>query len=315
MRPRILELLRSALLLCLVLTSSAAQAGIEEHMQAIGGTADRALGAVGETLTADYVQSVFAALPRELHAVTGRQQFTTPIRKFTSASLTMDGRKTFLHPLYANALSPETVPPEGLSGELVYVGEGRLEDFDGKRVAGNIVLMNLDSGRGWQNAANLGARALVYLDRGDTAAPRLRFRDKEELTPVDFPRYWVPFDKFESRIGPVEEIQGRAARLEGRTEWTKHVASNVYCFIPGQNPKLAGELLLVETFLDSSRYVPQHAPGADEGTSLATLLHLAQGFAAAPPERSILLLASTGRGNNLRECAKPSGRSAAKKRI
>jgi uncharacterized membrane protein YbaN (DUF454 family) len=299
MSPRIRKLLRSALLLCLVLTCSAAQAGIEEHMQAIGSTADRALGAAGETLAADYVQSVFAGLPRELHAVTGRQQFTTPVRKFTSASLSMDGRQIPLHPFYANALSPETVPPEGLSGELVYVGEGRLEDFDGKRIAGKIVLMNLDSGRGWQNAANLGARALVYLDRGDTAAPRLRFRDKEELTPVDFPRYWVPFDKFESLIAPVEEIKGHAARLEGRTEWAKHVASNVYCFIPGQNPQRASELLLVEAFLDASRYVPQHAPGADEGTSLATLLQLAHDFAAAPPERSILLLASTGRGNNL----------------
>ena len=299
MSPRIPKFLRPILLLCLVLTCGAAQAGIEEHMQAIGGTADRALGAVGETRTADYVQSVFATLPKELQAVTGRQQFITPIRKFTSASLAMDGREIAIHPLYANALAPETVPHEGLNGELVYVGEGRLEDFDGKRIAGNIVLMNLDSGRGWQNAANLGARALLYLDRGDTAAPRLRFRDKGELTPVDFPRYWVPFEEFESRIAPVEETQGRPARLNGRTEWAKHLADNVYCFIPGQNPKLAGEMLLVEAFLDASRYVPQHAPGADEGTSLATLLHLAQSFAATPPERSILLLASTGRGNNL----------------
>lgn len=299
MSQRIPRLLRAALLLCLLLTCGAAQAGIVEHMQAIGGTEDRALGAAGEKHTADYVQSVFEALPRELQAVTGRQRFTTPVRLFTSASLAMDGREIPLHPFHANALSPETVPPEGLSGELVYVGEGKLQDFDGKRIAGNIVLMDLDSGRGWQDAANLGARALIYLDRGDTAAPRLRFRDKEELTPIDFPRYWIPFDKFESGIAPVAEINGRTARLEGRTQWSKLLADNVYCFIPGQNPKLAGEMLLVEAFLDASRYVPRHAPGADEGTSLATLLHLAQGFAAAPPERSILLLATTGRSNNL----------------
>ena len=299
MSPRIPRLLGAVLLLGLILACGLAQAGIEEHMQAIGSADDRALGTDGEARTADYVQSVFDALPGELQAVTGRQRFTTPVRKFTSASLSMDGRQIPLHPFHANALSPETVPPEGLNGELVYVGEGRLEDFDGKRIAGNIVLMNLDSGRGWLDAANLGARALIYLDRGDTAAPRLRFRDKEELTPIDFPRYWIPFDKFESGIGPVAEVKGRTARLEGRSEWSKRLSDNVYCFIPGQNPELAAEMLLVEAFLDTSRYVPRHAPGADEGTSLATLLHLAQGFAGAPPDRSILLLATTGRSNNL----------------
>lgn len=299
MRPRIPEILRLALLLCLVLTGGTALADVEQHLKAIGGTADRSLGSDGEARTADYVQSVFESLPAQLKAVTDRQHFTAPVRKFTSASLAVDGREIPVHPLFANALAPETVPPDGLRGDLIYVGAGRLEDFDGKVIAGNIVLMDLDSGASWQNAANLGAKALVYLDRGDDAAPRLRFRDKEELTPIDFPRYWVTLEKFEAGLAPLAACLGRAARLEGRTEWAKHLASNVYCFIPGQDPDLSEEILLVEAFLDASRYVPEHAPGVDEGTSLATLLHLAQGFAAAPPQRSVLLLASTGHGNNL----------------
>jgi len=287
------------LLFCLVLLCRPALAQVETHLQAICGSPDRAFGTPGEARTADYVQSVFEALPKELQAVTGRQHFTTPVREFVFSTLAMDGRELPIQPLFANALAPESLPPEGINGTLVYVGAGRMEDFDGKRIAGNIVLMDLDSGRGWLNAANLGARALIYIDRGNVSAPRLRFRDKEELTPIDFPRFWTTIQDFETRIAPLEACQGREGRLQGRAEWTKRLLGNVYCLIPGQDPDLTEEVLLVEAFLDASRYVPGHAPGADEATSLATLLHLAQGFATDPPRRSVLLLASTAHGNNL----------------
>ena len=104
----------------------------------------------------------------------------------------MNGREIPIQPLWANALAPESTPPEGIRGKIVYAGRGRLEDLDGRVIAGSIVLMDLDSEGNWQHAANLGARAVVYLDRGDAIAPRLRFRDKEELTPIDFPRFWLP---------------------------------------------------------------------------------------------------------------------------
>ncbi len=42
-----------------------------------------------------------------------------------------------------------------------------------------------------------------------------------------------------------------------------------------------------------------HAPGADEATSIATLLDLATSYGMNPPKRSVLLLATTGHANNL----------------
>lgn len=297
MSPRGPEL-KALLLLCLLLAWTPALAGFEGHLRAVAAHSDRALGTPGEAAAAKHVAKVFKGLPESLGAATGRQDFITPVRVFESASLRVDGVDLPVRPLYANALAPESLA-NGHEAGLVFAGEGRLEDFDGKRVAGNIVLMYLDSGGGWLHAANLGARALVYLDRGGEGIPRLRFRDKEELTPVDFPRFWIPAAKFESRLGPPAALNGRSARLECRAQWAKGRASNQWCFIPGQDPALAEELLMVEAFLDGSRYVPGQAPAADEAVSLATLLDLAEGFGASPPRRPVLLMATSGHGNML----------------
>ena len=291
-------LLLLILLLASALAWSPAGAGIEEHLRAVAATPDRALGTPGEAAAAGHVRAVFEGLPPELGAETGRQDFFTPVRRFESASLTVDGVALPVRPLFANALAPESLRG-GHEARLVYVGEGRLEDFDGKEVAGSIVLMNLDSGGGWLHAANLGARALIYLDRGGEALPRLRFRDKEELTPLDFPRFWIPMADFEAGIGKPADIEGRMASLDCRTQWAKGRSANLWCLVPGTDPALNEELVVVEAFLDGSRYVPGHAPAADEALSLATLLHMAEDFAASPPRRPVLLLATSGHGNAL----------------
>ncbi len=288
------------LLICILTTGLPARASdVLLHLKEIGSNADRSTGSPGGRLAADYVEKVFSSLPPTLGATTGRQAFATPVRVFESASLTLDGKNIPLQPLFANALAPETTPPEGLRGKVIYAGRGRLEDLDGKIIAGSIVLMDLDSGSNWLNAANLGARVVIYLDYGSRTAPRLRFGDKEELTPVDFPRFWLPKAMFTESIGPPETYEGMEAHLVSKSHWQKTMADNIFCFIPGSNTEMAEEVLLVEAFLDVGGYVPGRAPGADQATSIATLLELADQFAKTPPQRSTLLLATSGHANNL----------------
>jgi hypothetical protein len=69
-----------------------------------------------------------------------------------------------------------------MEGPVIYVGPGELSDFNGKEVAGTIILMELDSGKNWLNAATLGAKALIYVDRGST--PRTLYEEKIELSPI-----------------------------------------------------------------------------------------------------------------------------------
>lgn len=300
MRRRILNTLLPLLLCCLLMPGSGrAASDVLEHLRAISSSPDRSTGSQGERQAATYVQAVFAALPEALRAVSGQQTFTTPVRAFEAAALTIEGRQIAIQPLFANALAPEATPPQGLQGKIVYAGQGRLEDLNGRIIAGSIVLMDLESGSNWLHAAGLGARAVVYLDGGGATAPKLRFRDKEELTPIDFPRFWLPADSFTRTFGQPRDLENREALVVSRTQWTKFSARNIYCFIPGSDEKLAEEVLLVEAFRDSGRYVPGHAPGVDEATSIATLLDLAKSYGENPPKRSVLLLATTGHANNL----------------
>ena len=294
------ELTAVLLLAGLLLTGGRAMAeGVMDHLRILAAADDRSLGTKGEAQAADYVEQVFTSLPKQLQAVTGRQTFTAPVRRFVEARLSLGGREIPIRPLYANALATESTGPEGLSGPIVIAGQGRLEDLDGKDLAGSIVLMDLHSQGNWQHAANLGARAVIYLDDGSAISPRLRFRDKEELTPIDFPRFWLATDSFRASFGRLEDWQGKEAQLHSTSDWVKAVSGNVYCFIPGSDPSLAKELLIVEAFLDGSRYVPGLAPGADEAVSMATLLELARRYGREPPQRSVLLLATSGHASSL----------------
>jgi hypothetical protein len=92
-------------------------------------------------------------------------------------------------PITGNAVTPQTVAPPGLSGPLIYAGRGELKHLNGKQIADSIILMELDSGKNWLQAANLGARALIYIGRQDS--PRIFFEEKFELSPLQFPRFWI----------------------------------------------------------------------------------------------------------------------------
>ena len=83
---------------------------------------------------------------------------------------------------------------------------------------------------------------------------------------------------------------------------------NCYGFLPGKNPQLKGELIVLEAFYDASSQLLGLAPGADEATSIAMLLTVARQLARDPPERSVLFLATAGNGQVLPECGSSSGR-------
>ncbi|HSO19126.1 MAG TPA: M28 family peptidase, partial [Desulfosarcina sp.] len=200
-----------------------------------------------------------------------------------------------------NAITPGTIAEPGLTGPLIYAGTGRLKELNGKPIEGAVILMELDSGKNWLHAANLGARALIYVDRGQTR--RFFFEDKEELSPIQFPRFWMPESEARRIFGEYENsAEGKVAdevRLRSDTAWESIVAENLYWVIPGKDKALAEELLMVEAFYDSSAWVLGQSPGADEALGIATLLELARYFREHPPSRSVLMVATAGHAQAL----------------
>ena len=261
---------------------------------------DRSTGTPGNRSAVQFIEEQFTALDME---PAGVLTFAVPVRMYGGSRLVLPDRdqRAPVHPIVANSISPETVPVDGLSGPLIYVGRGDLADFNGAPVKGSIVLMELDSGRNWRHAASMGARALIYLDRGPSS--KTIFSDKFELTPIRFPRFWMPIDQAREFFGRFENAPEKtvlpSVRLESRMAWQEVDGRNLYYLIEGADPELAEELIIVEAFYDSTALIPGRSPGADEACGVATLLDLARRLKENPPGRSVLLVATGGHAQSL----------------
>ncbi|MDF1593600.1 MAG: M28 family peptidase [Desulfobacterales bacterium] len=274
--------------------------GFMDDIRSLSALGDRSTGTPGNKAAAEYIHKRFSDLGfKEI----GVHQFSVPVLQHQNSTLFLADQNLNipLFPIRSNAVSPGTIPPQGFSGPLVYVGSGNLADFNGKTLEGAIVLMELDSGKNWQNAANFGAKALIYIDRGPTS--KTFFREKMEFSPIPFPRFWLPLQKARELFGQFESAgNGPVApvvRLNSDILWQEAVAENIYCLVPGSNAENSEDLLLVEAFYDSTPLVAERSPGADEAVGIATLLDLARTLKENPPKRPILLVATGGHAQTL----------------
>jgi len=283
---------------------AAADADLDRAViDALAGLGDRSLGSPGANAAADALEAYFKGLGV---GEVGRLRYRAPAMVHGQTTFSVsDGGQTKLAPLALNAFTPGSIPPEGLTGPLVYAGPGDYRDFNGTSLQGAVVLMDLRSGRNWQAAAQLGAKALVYIDDSPAGRPADNgvFHDKFELTPVRFPRFLLSAEEARQLLGDYKKLTGEAngktATLSAKAGWEPTTVSNVHLLIPGTDPALAGQLLVVDAAYDAGAYAPGQAPGADEAASVAALVRLARRLAEHPPARSTLLVAASGRSQSL----------------
>lgn len=277
--------------------SALAQNDIQQTVVDLSSSFDRSVGSNGNRKAAEYIYSrLQAAEPEQL----GRLDFPLAVLQQNIAQLHVGAKKLSLYPLGYNAITPENLPLEGLTGPLLYVGHGEFGDFNGKEVRGAIVIMEFASLKNWQNAASLGAAALIYINRGPS--PRTAFLSKEELTPIQFPCFWVEAEQLSTLLPNgmqhLEALSLSQVTVTGQAAWKQIVVSNYYGLFLGTDPAKKQELIVVEAFYDSSGFLPGRSPGADEALSIAGLLDLADHLHTSPPKCSFLLLASNGHGRS-----------------
>ncbi|MFO8085823.1 MAG: FtsX-like permease family protein [Desulfobacterales bacterium] len=261
---------------------------------------DRSIGSEGFNSAGEFIRQTFADL--NLGEV-GTHLFLVPTLLQTSSTLTLlpSGQTFAVEPLRGNAITPQTIEPPGLEAPLIYAGNGELSELSGKNIKGSIVFMELNSGNNWLNAASLGAKALIYIDRGELT--KSFFEDKMELSPIHFPRFRMAWDKVQAVFPDLENDSGQAAvqkvRLVSDTRWENVTAKNIYCLVNGSDPELKEELVIVEAFYDSTAHVIGNSPGADEAVGIASLISYARGLRENPPARSVMLVATSGHAQSL----------------
>jgi len=260
---------------------------------------DRNPGSKGAIQISHFIKSQFKDMGYE---TIGSQTFATPARLKTNSRIKFakSGQTFNIDPFLSNAISPDTMT-QGISGHVVYVEKGEMANFNGKPIKNAIILMDLDSGGNWINALSLGAKAIVYIYRQQP--DKFLFKDKLELSPVKFPRF-ILSDERAALLFPNFKTEKMMATetivtITSDLKWHNTQSENIYCMVPGVDDTLKNELIIVEGFYDTSGYIPDRSPGADQSCSIASLIDLANFLKLNPPKRSILLVATAGHGNSL----------------
>ncbi len=250
----------------------------------------RVAGYEGDTRAADYIEQQFRQIGLQ---DVRREPFpvTVPVDKGASLRLP-DGTTIRLYALWPNQVRTSQLPPQGVSGRLLYVGDGQLQRFRGKPVEGSLVLMDFNSGNNWLNAARLGAKAVIFIepertDRGEAEAKFIGI-------PLNVPRFWLPATHAARLIAYAETQPNPQATLKASMPWEKRTAYNIIGVLPGTDPELRNQWIVVTAYYDSISIVPALAPGAENATSIASLLELARLFKKYPPKRSVMFVAFSG---------------------
>ena len=149
-------------------------ARVAETVRSIVGAGEsRSIGFPGNADAIGFLRGTFETLGFEriasqhLKVPTARQEYAYALLPGESGAV---GDTVALRCLLPNFARTNTIPPSGLSGELVYVHRGDEREYDGHELSGSIVLVEATAAQRWRLAANLGARAAIFIESSD---PRL----------------------------------------------------------------------------------------------------------------------------------------------
>jgi hypothetical protein len=107
---------------------------LSDTVRTLSTNGSRVVGYPGERKAADYVAAQFNELfPGKVETETFTA--TVPMDKGT-AQLTAGGKSYGLYCMWPNLIRTSQLPPEGLTGPLIYAGDGSLARSTGKRSKG-----------------------------------------------------------------------------------------------------------------------------------------------------------------------------------
>ena len=158
----------------------------------------RQTGTDGYEKAADLIIEHFQALglDPQIH------RYPVPVRQASRAEMHLGGKTVTLHPFFYNAITPQSIDGS-IEAPLHYAADGSMAAIDGKPINNSIILLEFDSGINWQQLASLGAKAVIFIDRGNVKGKQF-FKEKEELTPIQFPMFWMEEQEALALFGKLE---------------------------------------------------------------------------------------------------------------
>ena len=318
-RPLPLAALACFLWLSWGASTAVCQDGLEESLRAdisaLAAMGSRVAGYPGSEEAEQYVRGRLQQIGfRDLD----QQEFdiVSPVDKGSSLTLGT-GEVIPLHPIWPNLVATSTVVPGEAGGPIVWGGGGELYELDGLPLDGSIVLMDFNCGTRWLNAAMLGASAVIFVEPDETT--RQDAMEKFSRVPVDLPRFYLTAADGADLVARVKSAEPGSVTgdVAARVDWQEVPARTIIAQLPGSDPELSRESIVIQAYYDSMSVVPDLAPGAEQACGIAAFLSIAEALAADPPGRSVVLVASPGHFmslagmRNLADVFGPKGRRPA----
>lgn len=248
----------------------------------------RVSGYPGCDSAADFVEGEFKRLGLEKVSV---QEFPLAMPMDEGASVEVGGNQYPVYPMWPNLVRTATTPPDGLTGPLIYAGASRVEDYQGKDVNKALVLLDFNCGDYWITAPLLGAQAVLFVEPEDAGRGEAEMKYLE--VPINVPRFWVPKATAAELLAAARE-GGANATVRCKMTWQNRVAKNIIGLLPGSDPELSRQCIVIQAYYDSISVAPSIAPGADEAGGMATLFEMIRFFKEQRAPRSILFVATAG---------------------
>ncbi len=275
-------------------------APVSRVQETIGHLADlgsRVVGYPGADEAARFIQDNFRDIGLDDIAV-HEYDVSIPMDKGGQLTLSNTGETMRLHGIWPNLVKTSTLPEGGVDAHLVDAGKGDYVAMDGFEVEGAAVIMDFNSGDAWINAAYLGASALIFVEPDSTVY--LEGEKKFLSMPLDVPRFWVSKADGQLLRARLKADSALKAHLEYQMDWERRSAWNIMGTIPGYDPLLKEDVVVLEGYYDAMSVVPSLTPGAEQAASATALLELARYFRENPPARTVVFLATSAHHLGLR---------------
>jgi len=190
-----------------------------------------------------------------------------------------------VYPFWPAAVRLHSTPRGGISGKLIYVKGGELEDIPARSLRGQIAVMEMSAGKRWRRAVRAGAKAVLLL--GDQKTDQHDAGSHMLPLPVYLPRFYVPGDgelAVKLRAGSIPE-----GTLVCESKWEQVEARSLYALVKPRPEAMGRKALAICVPIDAMSVVPDLAPGADVAVDAAMGLTLLRHFTANPPARPVLV--------------------------
>ena len=255
---------------------------IKYHVKYLSSLDTLFVGYEGYYKAADYIESKF----REYGLKVWRHEFkvVVPIDEGSYIIYRKTGEK-----LRAYAMLPNLVQTCSgrISGELVYVKGYDLQELSGVSLEDKIVLMEYNTYRNWLYLANLGAKAVIFIEPSETD---LRQSIAKVLSvPLNFTRVYVTGD-VASRLKEIAR-EGGVIDLVVNMKFKEVVGYNIIGELKGE---LENDVILMVSHYDSWSAVPGRSLALDDIVSVSSLLEIARIMSKYKHKRTIWFVAFGG---------------------